>query len=99
MQVVRDEVTAIDAEKKPVRSARGGDLAYDRLIVSPGIDFMFGELQGYEAAMRGGPRAARLEGRDRRPSALRQQLEAMPDGGVYVLSMPQAPYRCPPGPV
>src|SRR5918995_6142440 len=51
VQVVHDEVTAIDAAKKTVRLARGGDLAYDRLIVSPGVDFNFGELQGYEAAM------------------------------------------------
>jgi NADPH-dependent 2,4-dienoyl-CoA reductase/sulfur reductase-like enzyme len=30
--------------------------------------------------------------------ALRKQLEAMPDGGVYAISIPLAPYRCPPGP-
>ncbi|HEV3008355.1 MAG TPA: FAD-dependent oxidoreductase, partial [Burkholderiales bacterium] len=51
VQVVQDEVTAVDAAKKTVRLARGGDLAYERLIVSPGIDFLFGEVQGYEAAM------------------------------------------------
>jgi NADPH-dependent 2,4-dienoyl-CoA reductase/sulfur reductase-like enzyme len=97
VQVVHDEVTAIDAAKKTVRLARGGDLAYDRLIVSPGVDFNFGELQGYEAAMqtgsvlhawKAGPQTA----------ALRRQLEQMRDGGVYVLSIPMAPYRCPPGP-
>jgi sulfide dehydrogenase [flavocytochrome c] flavoprotein chain len=51
VQVVRDEVTVIDPAKKTVRLARGGDLTYQRLVVSPGIDFNFGELQGYEAAM------------------------------------------------
>jgi sulfite dehydrogenase len=97
VRVVRDEVIAVDAAKKSVRLASGGDLAYERLIVSPGIDFMFGDVQGYEAAMgegqvlhawKAGPQTA----------ALRRQLEAMPDGGVYVLSVPLAPYRCPPGP-
>jgi sulfite dehydrogenase len=54
VQVVRDEVAAIDAAKKTVRLARGGDLAYERLVVSPGIDFNFGEVQGFEAAMQAG---------------------------------------------
>jgi sulfide dehydrogenase [flavocytochrome c] flavoprotein chain len=97
VQVVRDEVVAIDAAKKTVRLARGGDLAYERLVVSPGVDFTFSEIQGYEAAMgdgtvlhawKAGPQTV----------ALRRQLEQMRDGGVYILSVPLAPYRCPPGP-
>jgi NADPH-dependent 2,4-dienoyl-CoA reductase/sulfur reductase-like enzyme len=97
VQVVRDEVTAIDGAKKTVRLARGGDLAYQRLIVSPGIDFNYGEVQGYEAAMQAG---SVLHAWKAGPQtvALRQQLEQMRDGGVYVLSIPMAPYRCPPGP-
>ena len=54
VQLVRDEVTAIDAAKKSVRLASGGEIAYERLIVSPGIDFTFGDLQGYEAAIADG---------------------------------------------
>src|SRR5687767_5674079 len=97
VQVVRDEAVAIDAAKKTVRLARGGDLAYERLVVSPGVDFTFSEIQGYEAAMgdgtvlhawKAGPQTV----------ALRRQLEQMRDGGVYILSVPLAPYRCPPGP-
>jgi len=97
VQVVNDSVTAVDASKKTVRLARGGDLTYDRLIVSPGIDFNFNEIEGYAAAMsanrvlhawKAGPQTV----------ALRRQLEQMRDGGVYVLSIPLAPYRCPPGP-
>jgi sulfite dehydrogenase len=97
VQVVHDEVTALDAGKKTVRLARGGDLAYERLVVSPGIDFLFGEVQGYEAAMTDG---AVLHAWKAGPQtvALRRQLEQMRDGGVYVLSIPVAPYRCPPGP-
>jgi len=97
VQVVRDEAVAIDAAKKTVRLARGGDLSYERLIVSPGIDFNFGEIQGYEAAMNGG-RVLHAWKAGAQTVALRQQLEQMRDGGVYVLSIPLAPYRCPPGP-
>ena len=97
VQVVHDEAVAIDASKKTVRLARGGELAYERLIVSPGIDFNFGEVQGYEAAMGEG---AVLHAWKAGPKtvALRRQLEQMRDGGVYILSIPLAPYRCPPGP-
>ena len=97
VQVVRDEVTAIDAAGKKVRLGSGGDLTYERLIVSPGIDFNFGEVQGYEAAMQSG-RVLHAWKAGPQTVALRKQLEEMPDGGVYVLSVPMAPYRCPPGP-
>ena len=97
VQVVRDEATAIDAAKKTVRLARGGDIAYERLVVSPGIDFNFGEIQGFDAAMQSG-RVLHAWKAGPQTLALRNQLEQMRDGGVYVLSIPLAPYRCPPGP-
>ena len=97
VQVVRDEAVAIDAAKKSVRLASGGEIGYERLIVSPGIDFTFGDLQGYEAAMKSG-RVLHAWKAGPQTVALRRQLEAMPDGGVYILSVPLAPYRCPPGP-
>jgi len=97
VQVVRDEATAVDPAKKVVRLARGGDLAYERLVISPGIDFTFGDIAGYEAAMQEG---SVLHAWKAGPQtvALRRQLEEMRDGGVYILSVPLAPYRCPPGP-
>ena len=97
VQVVNDEAVAIDAARKTVRLGRGGDIAYERLIVSPGIDFNFGEVQGYEAAMNSG-RVLHAWKAGAQTVALRQQLEQMRDGGVYVLAIPLAPYRCPPGP-
>ena len=97
VQVVNDEVVAIDATKKTVRLGRGGDIAYERLIVSPGVDFNFGEVQGLEAAMNAG-RVLHAWKAGAQTDALRRQLEQMRDGGVYVLSVPPAPYRCPPGP-
>ncbi len=97
VQVVRDEATAIDPAKKIVRTARGGDIAYERLVVSPGIDFTFGDIQGYEEAMQSG-RVLHAWKAGAQTEALRKQLVDMRDGGVVVLSIPLAPYRCPPGP-
>ena len=97
MQILRDNVTAVDTAKKRVRLTRIADLPYDRLVIAPGIDFMFENVPGLnnpEAqkrvlhAWKAGPDTV----------ALRQQLEAMRDGGVYLLAIPKAPYRCPPGP-
>lgn len=97
VQVVRDMATAIDTEKKQVRLAKGDAISYDRVIVAPGIDFMYEALPGLNNAA---AQAQILHAWKAGPQtvALRKQLEAMPDGGVYVLSMPEAPYRCPPGP-
>jgi sulfide dehydrogenase [flavocytochrome c] flavoprotein subunit len=94
--VVQDEVTAVDAEKRMIKLARGGDLAYDRLVLSPGVDFMYEACPASSAAAqdmilhawKAGPQTV----------ALRKQLEAMPDGGVFAMTIPKAPYRCPPGP-
>ena len=97
VQVVRDEVVAIDADKRSVRLAGGNNLGYERLVVSPGIDFMFGDIEGYAAGMAAG-RVLHAWKAGEQTAALRSALEAMPDGGVYLLSVPTAPYRCPPGP-
>jgi sulfide dehydrogenase [flavocytochrome c] flavoprotein subunit len=94
---VRDMATVVDVEKKQVRLARGDPVSFDRVIVSPGIDFMWEAM----------PSMASAEAQAKIPHAwkagpqtvsLRRQIEAMPDGGTFVLSVPEAPYRCPPGP-
>ena len=97
VQVVNDEVTVIDAAKKLVRLERGGDLSFDRLVVSPGIDFSFDEIQDYEPAMKAG-KVLHAWKAGSQTVDLRRQLEQMRDGGVFLLSIPPAPYRCPPGP-
>ncbi|OIP16030.1 MAG: flavocytochrome C [Comamonadaceae bacterium CG2_30_59_20] len=97
VNVVHDTVRSIDADKRIVKLASGGELPYDRLILSPGIDFMWEALPGMtkpgaqEKVLHSWKAGAQTV-------ALRKQLEAMPDGGVYVLAIPLAPYRCPPGP-
>jgi sulfite dehydrogenase len=97
VQVVHDDAVAVDAAKKSVRLARGGEISYERLIVSPGIDFNFAEVQGYEDAMKEG-RVLHAWKAGAQTVALRRQLEQMRDGGVVLLSVPLQPYRCPPGP-
>jgi NADPH-dependent 2,4-dienoyl-CoA reductase/sulfur reductase-like enzyme len=97
VQVVRDEATAVDTSAQTVRLARGGDLKYDRLVVSPGIDFMYDQIAGYEAAMNSG-RVLHAWRAGPQTVELQRQLAQMRTGGVYVLAVPLAPYRCPPGP-
>ena len=97
VKVVQGEVTAVDAAAKKVRLAGGQELPYDRLIVSPGVDFMNEQVGGLAAAFDSG---RLVHGWKAGPQtvALRQQLVDMPDGGVYAMSIPKVPYRCPPGP-
>ncbi len=97
VNLVKDYVTQIDPDKRVVKLAGGSEVPYDRLILSPGVDFMFDSLPGLnkpgtqEKVLHAWKAGAQT-------FALRKQLEAMPDGGVYALSIPLAPYRCPPGP-
>lgn len=94
---VRGEVVGIDAAGKTVRLADGNNLGWDRLILSPGIDFMLDTVPGLGAAFDSG-RAVHAWKAGAQTLALRRQLEALPDGGVVLMSIPKSPYRCPPGP-
>ncbi len=97
VNVVRDRVTRINADKRTVTLASGAELGYDRLVLSPGVDFMWETLPGM-AKPGAQDKVLHAWKAGAQTVALRQQLEAMPDGGVYALSIPLAPYRCPPGP-
>jgi sulfide dehydrogenase [flavocytochrome c] flavoprotein subunit len=96
VKVVQDSVTKIEPRKRQVRLKGGAIFSYDRLVVSPGIDFRWDTIEGYS------PQVA-----DRLPHAwkagtqtelLRSQLRAMRDGGTVIITSPSDPYRCPPGP-
>jgi sulfide dehydrogenase [flavocytochrome c] flavoprotein subunit len=91
---VSDEVTAIDTTAKKITMKRG-EVAYDRLIIAPGIDMMYDTLPNLESAQHEIPHAWKAGWQT---VNLRKQLEAMPDGGVFAMNVPRAPYRCPPGP-
>ena len=97
VRIVRGEAVAVDASAKHVRLADGSSLAYDRVIASPGIDFIYDSIPGLKSA---DARSRVLHAWKAGPEtvALRKQLEAMREGGVFVFHVPMAPYRCPPGP-
>jgi sulfide dehydrogenase [flavocytochrome c] flavoprotein chain len=97
VRLVRDTVARVDPAKKVAVLASGPTIAYDKLILSPGIDLVFDSIQGLKAAHDAGQI---LQAWKAGPEtvALRRQLEAMPDGGVFAMTVPEAPYRCPPGP-
>ena len=97
VKVVQGDVTAVDAAGKKVRLAAGGDLPYDRLILSPGVDFMTDAIGGLQPALDSG-RILHSWKAGPQTAALRAQREAMPVGGVFAMFIPKVPYRCPPGP-
>ena len=97
VKVMQGEVVAIDAAGKKLRLVGGGELPYDRLVLSPGVDFMADQIGGLPAALDSG-RVLHSWKAGPQTVALRKQIEAMPDGGVFAMFIPKAPYRCPPGP-
>lgn len=96
VKLVRDTAVAIDPARRTVRLAGGTTLPYDRLLLSPGVDMMSDALPGLKQP--GGDQVLHAWKAGPQTVALRRQLEAMPDGGIYAITVPLAPYRCPPGP-
>lgn len=95
INMVHDKVTGIDANTNSVTLANGTVLNYDRLIVSPGIDFKW-DVPGYsEATSAKIPHAWKAGSQTK---LLKRQLESMDDGGVVIIAPPGNPFRCPPGP-
>jgi sulfide dehydrogenase [flavocytochrome c] flavoprotein subunit len=93
---VQARAVAVDPVAKSVRLESGERIAYERLVVAPGIDLKYGSIAGYsEDAARTMPHSWKAGAQTR---LLRDQLEAMPDGGLFVITVPPEPYRCPPGP-
>lgn len=97
VRVIQDDVVAVDAAKRSIKLAKGGDMTYDRLVLSPGVDFMFDQIPGLNNAD-AQSKILHAWKAGAQTVALRKQLEDMKDGGVYAISIPKAPYRCPPGP-
>jgi sulfide dehydrogenase [flavocytochrome c] flavoprotein subunit len=95
VKLITDEATAIDHDKKTVTTAKHGAIAWDRLVLSPGIDLLADRVAGLEGNEERIPHAWKAGAQT---VLLRKQLEAMPDGGVFAMHIPRAPYRCPPGP-
>jgi sulfide dehydrogenase [flavocytochrome c] flavoprotein subunit len=96
VNVIHDTVTAIDATRKTLTLKSGKKFGYDRLVLSPGIDFKWNAIQGYsEQASQVMPHAWKA---GPQTLLLRKQLEQMKNGGLFVMVAPPNPFRCPPGP-
>ena len=96
VEVRHARAAGVDTDRRQVRLSDGERLSYDRLVLAPGIEFDWGALPGYDA------RAATLLPHawqaGEQTDLLKRQVEAMPDGGLVVIAVPDNPYRCPPGP-
>ena len=96
VNVVHDKAVGVDVAKKTVATASGGKLQYDRLVLSPGIDFLWDAIEGYdEKAAEAMPHAYKAGAQT---MLLFDQLKAMDDGGLVIIAPPGNPFRCPPGP-
>jgi len=96
VRVIHDSATAVDPAARTVTLAGGASLPYERLVLSPGIDFREGSVPGWGLAdaeimphaYKAGPQT----------QLLKAMVQAMPQGGVFAMVAPPNPYRCPPGP-
>ncbi len=96
VNVVHDWAIGVDRDAKTVTLAGGATLPYDKLILSPGIDFVDGAVPGWDiSAQNAMPHAYKAGSQS---ELLKSQLMAMPEGGVYMMVAPPNPFRCPPGP-
>jgi Uncharacterized NAD(FAD)-dependent dehydrogenases len=97
VNVVNKVATGVDGDKKEVTLADGSKLAYDKLVIAPGIDFRYDLVDGYDAGVAENeiPHAYKAGAQT---ALLKKQMEAMDDGGVFLMMAPPNPYRCPPGP-
>jgi sulfide dehydrogenase [flavocytochrome c] flavoprotein chain len=96
VEIARTRAVGVDPVAKNVRLEGGETLTYDRLVVAPGIDLDYESIEGYsEQAAEIMPHSWKAGAQTR---LLKSQVQAMPDGGLFVITAPPDPYRCPPGP-
>jgi NADPH-dependent 2,4-dienoyl-CoA reductase/sulfur reductase-like enzyme len=97
IKIIKDSVVSIDPTQKTVKLASGKSLRYDKAVVSPGISMNMNTIDGLAQANKAGVTLQAWKA-GAETVALHKQVAAMREGGTYVISIPEAPYRCPPGP-
>ncbi|MBN2866486.1 MAG: FAD-dependent oxidoreductase [Thiotrichales bacterium] len=97
IDVIQDIATEINYEKHEISTSKNGKVAYDKLVVSPGPEFVYDFVDGYNAELAAGdfPHAWKTGPQTMK---LKQQMESMRQGGTILISSPRMPYRCPPAP-
>ena len=96
INVVHDWAVDVDSSGKTVSLAGGGTLNYDKLILSPGIDFVDNSVPGWDLSSQNKMPHSYKAGSQ--TQLLNAQIENMRQGGTYCMVAPPNPYRCPPGP-
>jgi NADPH-dependent 2,4-dienoyl-CoA reductase/sulfur reductase-like enzyme len=97
IRIIHERCTGIDPGARTIRLERGSTIRFDRLVLAPGIEAMSGAVDGLAQAQLAG-RVFSGWSAGAETVALRAQLTAMPDGGVFAITIPETPYRCPPAP-
>ena len=97
IKVIQDSVVSIDPDKKKAKLASGKILSYDKAVISPGVSLIMSSIEGLAQANKDGVTLQAWKAGSE-TVMLHKQLAAMRDGGVFAISIPEAPYRCPPGP-
>ncbi len=96
INIVNSYAVEIDRDAKMIKLRDGGSVAYDRVVVAPGIDLIYDSVPGYsEEASIKAPHAWQA---GRQTQILKEKLEALSNGDTVVMVAPPNPYRCPPGP-
>ena len=96
IEVVHASAEQLDARGRTVKLSNGSTLRWDKLVLSPGVDMQWNKLQGYDqAAAEHAPHAWKAGAQTQ---LLKRQLQAMKDGGTFIMTIPENPFRCPPGP-
>jgi len=97
VQLIKDRVISIDPQKRKLITLQKLELSYDYLVVSPGVELMYDQIQGLKNA-RDQEQVLQAWGSSAESVLLKQQLQSMDDGEIFALTVPELPYRCPPGP-
>ncbi|CAA6822849.1 MAG: Sulfide dehydrogenase [flavocytochrome C] flavoprotein chain precursor (EC [uncultured Thiotrichaceae bacterium] len=97
IEVLIDEVTGLNSQAKIITTTGGANISYDRCVVAPGIGFRYDLIEGYDENI-AATSVHHAWKAGTQTTSLRNQLEAMDDGGTFVMAAPPNPYRCPPAP-
>lgn len=96
VHVIHASALDVDTSKRTITLNDGVRLGWDKLVLSPGVDMRWNALEGYDQAA--AERAPHAWKAGTQTQLLRQQIESMPDGGLFIMVIPDSPFRCPPGP-
>lgn len=96
VNLISELAASLDLDKREVVLGNGKRVPWDRLVIAPGVDFNYDQIQGMDTVAQ--ERIPHAWKAGQQTIQLRDRIERMPEGGVVAMHIPKAPYRCPPGP-